>query len=50
MLTASDLEFLASLRTCWRRYYFNEIARLLSEDDTRAAEQSLDAGGRVADN
>jgi len=43
-LTERDLEFLASLSSCWRRRYFNEIARLLSEDDTRAAGRLLDAG------
>ena len=31
--TVRELEFLASLRTIWRRLYCNELARLLKEDD-----------------
>jgi hypothetical protein len=39
ILTAREAEFLASLRMSWRRYYFDEIARLLKEDQrTREAE------------
>jgi hypothetical protein len=30
--TSRDLEFLASLPTCWRRLYLSEIERLLHED------------------
>jgi hypothetical protein len=33
ILTGRELEFLASLRTNWRRLYWNELARLLKEDD-----------------
>jgi hypothetical protein len=33
ILTNRELEFLASLRTDWRRLYWNELARLLKEDD-----------------
>jgi hypothetical protein len=33
ILTGRELEFLASLRTSWRRLYCNELARLLKEDD-----------------
>jgi hypothetical protein len=32
ILTNRELEFLASLRTDWRRLYWNELARLLKED------------------
>jgi hypothetical protein len=32
ILTSRDLEFLASLPTCWRRLYPSEIERLLQED------------------
>jgi hypothetical protein len=32
ILTGRELEFLASLRTSWRRLYWNELARLLKED------------------
>ncbi len=35
ILTGHDLEFLARLTTCWRRYYLNEVARLLQEDGNR---------------
>jgi hypothetical protein len=39
IFTAHELEFLASLRTDWSRLYWNELARLLKEDDgPRAAE------------
>jgi hypothetical protein len=31
--TARELEFLASLRTCWSRLYWHELERLLKEDD-----------------
>ncbi|SHH08117.1 hypothetical protein SAMN05444169_5637 [Bradyrhizobium erythrophlei] len=34
ILTARELEFLASLRTSWSRLYWNELARLLEEDHT----------------
>jgi hypothetical protein len=33
ILTVRELEFLASLRISWRRFYWNELARLLKEDD-----------------
>ncbi|MGZ5875346.1 MAG: hypothetical protein ACXWKP_24935 [Bradyrhizobium sp.] len=33
IFTARELEFLASLRTDWSRLYWNELARLLKEDD-----------------
>jgi hypothetical protein len=33
ILTGRELEFLASLRTGWSRLYWNELARLLKEDD-----------------
>lgn len=33
ILTNRELEFLASLKTDWRRLYWNELARLLKEDD-----------------
>ena len=36
MLTARELEFLASLRTRWRELYLIEIARLMKEDDAQA--------------
>jgi predicted transcriptional regulator with HTH domain len=36
IFTDRELEFLASLRTCWRRLYLTEIARLLREDDSNA--------------
>jgi len=32
ILTGRELEFLASLRTSWRRLYWNELLRLLKED------------------
>jgi hypothetical protein len=32
VLTNRELEFLASLRISWNRLYWNELARLLSED------------------
>lgn len=32
ILTNRELDFLASLRTDWRRLYWNEVARLLKED------------------
>jgi hypothetical protein len=35
ILTNRELEFLASLRTDWRRLYWNEVARLLKEDDAQ---------------
>jgi hypothetical protein len=34
MLTDRELEFLASLRISWRRFYWNELVRLLKEEDT----------------
>jgi hypothetical protein len=34
ILTDRELEFLASLRISWRRFYWNELVRLLKEDDT----------------
>jgi hypothetical protein len=33
IFTGRELEFLASLSTSWRRLYWNELARLLKEDD-----------------
>jgi hypothetical protein len=33
ILTDRELEFLASLRTSWSRLYWDELARLLKEDD-----------------
>jgi hypothetical protein len=33
ILTNRELEFLASLKTDWRRLYWTELARLLKEDD-----------------
>jgi hypothetical protein len=35
ILTDRELEFLASLRLDWRRFYWNELVRLLREDDNR---------------
>jgi hypothetical protein len=35
ILTDRELEFLASLRISWRRFYWNELVRLLKEDDDR---------------
>jgi hypothetical protein len=35
ILTNRELEFLASLRLDWRRFYWNELKRLLKEDDAR---------------
>jgi len=37
--TNRELEFLASLRTNWRRLYGNELAHLLKENDTRCEAQ-----------
>jgi hypothetical protein len=31
--TAREIEVLASLRTCWSRLYWRELARLRKEDD-----------------
>jgi hypothetical protein len=36
ILTGRELDFLASLRTSWKRLYLSEVARLLTEDDTCA--------------
>ena len=36
IFTMRELEFLASLKTSWRRLYWNELARLLSENDNRS--------------
>jgi hypothetical protein len=33
IFTGRELEFLASLRTSWKRLYWNELARLLKEND-----------------
>ena len=33
ILTGRELEFLVSLRTNWNRLYWNELVRLLREDD-----------------
>jgi hypothetical protein len=35
ILTDRELEFLASLRLDWRRFYWNELVRLLKEGDNR---------------
>ena len=35
LLTGRELEFLASLRLSWKRLYWNELARLLNENDDR---------------
>jgi hypothetical protein len=35
IFTGRELEFLASLKTSWRRLYWNELARLLKEDANR---------------
>jgi hypothetical protein len=43
ILTNRELEFLASLRTDWPRLYWNELARLLKEED----ENPGDAGHRA---
>jgi hypothetical protein len=32
IFTERELEFLATLRLGWRRFYCNELARLLKED------------------
>jgi hypothetical protein len=32
ILTNRELEFLVLLQTNWRRYYLNEIARLMAEN------------------
>jgi hypothetical protein len=50
ILTGRELEFLASLRTSWSRLYWNELARLLKEDDdtSRVAAEPEQAAGRVA--
>jgi len=34
-LTGSELDFLSSLMAGWRRPYWNEVARLLKEDEDR---------------
>jgi len=34
IFTDRELEFLATLRLGWRKCYWNELARLLKEDDT----------------
>ena len=36
IFTMRELEFLASLKTSWRRLYWDELARLLNEDDDRS--------------
>jgi hypothetical protein len=33
IFTSDELEFLTSLSRGWRRLYWNELARLLKEDD-----------------
>jgi hypothetical protein len=33
IFTSHELEFLAGLRRGWRRLYWNELARLLKEND-----------------
>ena len=45
MLTARELEFLASLRTRWRELYLIEITRLLKQDDTQA--RTVNQAGNV---
>jgi hypothetical protein len=34
ILTDREIEFIASLRMNWRRFYWNELVRLLKEDST----------------
>jgi hypothetical protein len=44
IFTDHELEFLTSLNTGWRRLYWNELARLLNEDDNRCdARQESDS-------
>jgi hypothetical protein len=33
IFTGRELEFLASLNASWRRLYWNELARLLKDDE-----------------
>jgi hypothetical protein len=33
IFTSRELEFLASLNASWRRLYWNELVRLLKDDD-----------------
>jgi hypothetical protein len=35
ILTGRELEFLASLNISWSRLYWNELSRLLKEENTR---------------
>jgi hypothetical protein len=35
IFTGRELEFLASLNASWRRLYWNELVRLLKDDDVR---------------
>ena len=47
ILTGRDLEFLDSLRTSWSRLYWNELARLRKEEDSRRnAQLEVRAKGR----
>jgi hypothetical protein len=34
ILTGRELEFLSSLNTSWNRLYWNELARLLKQEDS----------------
>ena len=40
ILTNSELEFLALLQTNWRRYYLNEVARLMTENGEEQISQN----------
>ena len=46
IFTGRELEFLASLRTSWRRLYCNELARLLKEDARPEAQSIAPQSGR----
>jgi hypothetical protein len=50
ILTDRELEFLATLRIGWRRFYWNELARLMREDgapcDIRPETDSIAAPAR----
>jgi hypothetical protein len=56
IFTARELEFLVSLRTDWSRLYWNELARLLNEDDgprdaeheSRSKRLYSEPGGKIA--
>jgi hypothetical protein len=40
ILTDRDIELLTVLHMSWRRRYFDEVARLLKEDDTDARQNN----------